>query len=127
MEGDKTTVAREEVYEGMVREFGIEVAKKVSSEDRFEQLGETDFDMTPFVYGEITFPPIAEILDLLNERGLIRDRAVFYDLGSGFGKPCLAAALSLPSKFEKCIGIEYLDGLYQKSLELKSVYDTFRS
>ena len=83
--------------------------------------------MTPFVYGEITFAPIAEILEMLNERGLIKDKAVFYDLGSGFGKPCLAAALSLPSKFEKCIGIEYLDGLYQKSLELKAVYDAFRS
>ncbi len=52
--------------------------------------------MTPFVYGEITFAPIAEILDDLNIKGLIRDKALFYDLGSGFGKPCLAAALSLP-------------------------------
>ena len=37
---------------------------------------------------------------------------VFYDLGSGFGKPSLAAAISLPEEFSKCIGIEYLDGLY---------------
>ena len=107
----------------MVSEFGIDKAKKVSSEDRFEQLGEVDCEMTPFVYGEITFEPIAEILDMLDLQGLIRDRSIFYDLGSGFGKPCLAAALSLPSKFAKCIGIEYLDGLFQKSLELKKVYD----
>ncbi len=114
---------RKSKYESMVREFGIEKAKKVSSEDRFEQLGEVDCEMTPFVYGEITFEPIAEILDMLESQGMIRDRSVFYDLGSGFGKPCLAAALSLPLKFGKCIGIEYLDGLYQKSLELKKVYD----
>ena len=79
--------------------------------------------MTPFVYGEITFEPIAEIIDMLESMEMIRDRSIFYDLGSGFGKPCLAAALSLPSKFSKCIGIEYLDGLFQKSLELKKVYD----
>ena len=52
-------------YKQMVAEFGIEKAKKVSSEDRFEQLGEVDCEMTPFVYGEITFEPIAEIIDML--------------------------------------------------------------
>ena len=50
---------------------------------------------------------------------------VFYDLGSGFGKPSLAAALSLPEEVSKCIGIEYLDGLYQESLNLKAVYDKY--
>ena len=75
--------------------------------------------MTPFVYGEITFEPIAEILIDLKSKGVIKPQSVFYDLGSGFGKPCLAAALSLPEQFKVCIGIEYLDGLYQKSLELK--------
>ena len=50
---------------------------------------------------------------------------VFYDLGSGFGKPSLAAALSLPWEVSKCIGIEYLDGLYQESLNLKAVYDKY--
>ncbi len=112
VEGD----TRKTRYDSMVKEFGVEKAKKVSSEDRFEQLGEVDFEMTPFVYGEITFEPIAEILDMLNNKGLIGDKTVFYDLGSGFGKPCLAAAISLPSKFSKCIGIEYLDGLYEASL-----------
>ena len=52
---------------------------------------------------------------------------MFLDLGSGFGKPCLAAALSLPEHFKVCIGIEYLDGLYQKSLELKEVYDNLKT
>ena len=50
-------------------------------------------------------------------------RAVFYDLGSGFGKPCLAAALTLPFYLEKCIGIELLDGLYEKSLQLQKQYE----
>ncbi len=79
--------------------------------------------MTPFTYGEITFEPIAEILNEIKEKIINKGEAVFYDLGSGFGKPCLAAALSLPGVFKRCIGIEYLDGLYSKSLELKAVYD----
>ncbi len=53
---------QKEIYEKLVEGFGIDVAKKVSSDDRFEQLGEADFDMTPFTYGEINFEPIAEIL-----------------------------------------------------------------
>lgn len=80
--------------------------------------------MTPFTYGEITFEPIAEILKDLCEKGLIKSgSSIFYDLGSGYGKPCLAAAIGVPGVFSKCIGIEYLDGLYAKSLELKALYD----
>ena len=113
------------IYNEMIEDFGIERAKKVSSEDRFEQLGEVDIQMTPFTYGEITFEPIYEVLTYLKNEGLLPKKSgnLFYDLGSGFGKPCLAAALSLPEELSKCIGIEYLDGLYQESLKLKEVYD----
>ena len=52
--------------------------------------------------------------------------AIFYDLGSGFGKPCLAAALALPTYFKNCVGIEYLDGLYKESLSLQSTYNKYR-
>lgn len=41
----------------------------------------------------------------------------------GYGKPCLAAAISLPQFFAKCIGIEFLEGLLEKSWELQKVYD----
>ena len=56
-----------EVYDNLVGSFGISEANKISSQDRFEQLGELDFDMTPFTYGEITFEPVAEILVYLKE------------------------------------------------------------
>ena len=87
--------------------------------------------MTPFTYGEITFEPVAEVLLYLKEQDLLPKfddarKLVFYDLGSGFGKPCLAAALSLPSIFSTCYGIEYLEGLYAKSLELKADYDSYK-
>jgi len=77
--------------------------------------------MTPFTYGEITFEPIAEILSSLSLEG--KSGLTFYDLGSGFGKPCLAAALVLSKELSRCVGIEYLDGLYDKSLELKEAYE----
>lgn len=49
-------------------------------------------------------------------------RRCFYDLGSGMGKPSVTAALTLPDYFEKCVGIELLEGLYNKSLELATAY-----
>ena len=114
-------------YHEIVADFGFDRAKKISSDDRFEQLGEVDVQMTPFTYGEITFEPIYEILRYLKQEGMLPKKSgnVFYDLGSGFGKPSLAAALSLPEEVSKCIGIEYLDGLYQESLNLKAVYDKY--
>ena len=76
--------------------------------------------MTPFTYGEITFGPMAEVLRSLPLDG--KSGLTFYDLGSGFGKPCLAAALVLSKELSRCVGIEYLDGLYEKSLQLKEAY-----
>ena len=45
----------------------------------------------------------------------------FYDLGSGTGKGVVSMSLIHP--FRKCIGIEYLDALYDLSQEVKQVYD----
>ena len=107
--------------------------------------------MTPFTYGETVsiliktyfciqmFESFADILTGLQDKlGLFQDSekpsGVFYDLGSvsllqnsqyiqGFGKPSLVAALVLPKYLSKSVGIEFLDGLFQKSLELKKIYD----
>ncbi len=45
---------------------------------------------------------------------------VFVDLGSGQGKGVLAAALV--HDFDEVVGVEHLEGLYLKSLELKDLY-----
>ena len=39
------------------------------------------------------------------------------------GKPSVTAALTLPDYFTQCTGIELLDGLYNKSLELGAAYN----
>ena len=71
MEGGQELVPRDQEksqrYTEIVEGFGIERAKKVSSEDRFEQLGEVEIQMTPFTYGEITFEPIYEVLTYLKQ------------------------------------------------------------
>lgn len=69
------------------------------------------------------FESFADVLLGMKENfGLFQDSqepsAIFYDLGSGFGKPSLAACLALPNYLKSCIGIEYLEGLYEKSLQL---------
>ena len=81
--------------------------------------------MSPFVYGECVHSSLAElILYIQNKYGLFKGkrRGKFYDLGSGLGKPCITAALTLPEFLESCTGYELLDSLYQKSLELANAY-----
>lgn len=53
---------------------------------------------------------------------LQRPGGVFYDIGSGTGKPSVAAACLHP--FERAGGVEILEGLYNTSLELKQKWDT---
>ena len=53
--------------------------------------------------------------------GFLQKRGgIFYDLGSGTGKPLIAAAVL--HNFGYCYGIEILEGLYTTSLEIQSSY-----
>ena len=47
---------------------------------------------------------------------------LFYDLGSGTGKPVAAAAVL--HNFDVCIGIEILEGLHNASMEILHAYNT---
>jgi len=99
---------------------------RVRAEVIFNQLfdGVTGFDISlknrkkrgisdkAFTYGEITFDSLARILD---QAGTGRGGA-FYDLGSGTGKVVIAAALL--GNFDKAIGIELLEDLFQISQEI---------
>ena len=96
------------------------------------QLAEPEFLISPFVYGETVHASISEFLLMLkNEHGLFTPPAesssseghCFYDLGSGLGKPCITAALTLPDYLTECVGVELLDGLHKKSLELATSYE----
>jgi|GEM_PF-1047874 len=64
-------------------------------------------------YGEIKFKTFAEVIRLCGDAS----GKIFYDIGSGTGKPCIAASLMFD--FAKTIGIEYVPDLYKLSLQAK--------
>jgi len=78
------------------------------------------------VYGEIRFEPFAIIFQKIRELygGLSRPGGKFVDLGSGTGKPVLAAALL--HEWDSCTGIELLHGLHEAALELHSAWTSPR-
>jgi len=72
----------------------------------------SDFDKPSFIYGEIIFDEFVELLKKVNPK---KDD-IFYDLGSGLGKPCLA--ISLAFEIKKAVGIELLADFIKASKEV---------
>ena len=66
-----------------------------------------------FVYGEAVLDSLSKIFSIVNPQ---KDE-VFCDLGSGLGKVILFAAMMYP--FKECLGIELLENLHQKSVEIR--------
>jgi hypothetical protein len=66
-------------------------------------------DDVAFAYGELTEISIAELLDVVEPQS----GEIFYDLGSGAGKPVLWA--SVLYDWHKCCGIELIKGLCELS------------
>lgn len=62
-------------------------------------------------YGEISsMKPLRCMLDLIRQRGGLPAGGRFYDLGSGIGRPVVAAAIL--HNFDECTGIEILPSLH---------------
>lgn len=58
------------------------------------------------------------------QNGVLQARGgYFFDLGSGIGKPVIAAATL--HGFDVCCGIELLEGLYTTSLQLVDRFNSF--
>ncbi len=75
-----------------------------------------------FVYGEINFDSFIEIVDKVKPK----EDDIFYDLGSGTGKPCIA--ISLVYKIKKAVGIELLNNLWETSNKiLKKLREEIRN
>ena len=94
----------------------LEKAKKdakIESESR-------KFIKENFIYGEVNFRSISYILLYLKNVYGIKE-GYFFDLGSGTGRAVIGAALTYP--FEKYIGIELLNSLYNTSIEIKNLFD----
>jgi len=67
-------------------------------------------------YGEVLFDTFWDILEKVNPK----KNSVFYDLGSGTGKPCIIA--SLFAAFSKVVGVEILPDIYRASTEVLDSY-----
>lgn len=74
-------------------------------------------DTEKFLYGEVPFQSWKDILLRANPK---KD-SVFFDLGSGTGRIVMASHLL--SDFRKCVGVEILKGLFEKSCEVKAEFE----
>eukprot|EP00954_Amorphochlora_amoebiformis_P008442 655626-Amorphochlora_amoeboformis.AAC.1 len=99
--------------------YEVSIGKKASSKERDEkQLG-----ASTLVYGEIRFEPYGITIEKIKKwyGGLKKSGGVFYDIGSGTGKPTFAAALL--HDFDKACGVEILEGLWKISNTLLDRWD----
>ena len=87
--------------------YAVSAKARVDHEENTEHL----------LYGEITLESWREIVRLANPK---KD-AVFFDLGSGTGKPAMLSHLAFD--FKKIVGVELLKGLHDKSLQIKNSFD----
>ena len=95
------------IYQWLFKYCSCNEAKRISKEARQD----SPFEGQSFVYGEITYPSFATILKHI--KPYIKRDGVFYDLGSGTGRPVFAAALL--SDFSRCRGIELVPELHQEA------------
>ena len=114
---------KERAYASLIEVHPTSVGKMVSRKER-EARRLRSQDMT---YGEIKFTSFGRIFSWIRERlgELQEPGGVFYDLGSGTGKPVFAAALL--HDFDRCVGIELLEGLHACALELQTRWDAMKT
>ena len=103
-------------WEKLYQTCSTSIGKKISKNER-KKLG---INNSNFVYGEISFKALAEIL-YNNQYINLKNCHTFYDLGSGTGRAIFAA--SYIHNFRKLCGIEILQGLHQEATKIKNRYD----
>jgi hypothetical protein len=113
---------REPIFEQIYEEYPLRLARIIAKKEIDEQ---GHFE-TAFRYAETSYEEIGIMLRKIKEKhGGLKQKEVqgqiFYDLGSGFGKPSFAAAILFP--FAKVIGIELLEGLHVMSNEILKLWE----
>ena len=110
-----------QTFHYIFRDISHETATKISNQARAEGKERSN----NLIYGEITnLTPFSFIFGFLSDRKEVLwgdETRVFVDLGSGTGRPVIAAALL--HTFELCIGIEFVPDLFKASLRIKSLYE----
>ena len=85
----------------------------ISNAARAKFSGSTD----KMLYGELPFETWRKIVEFANPK----QEATFYDLGSGTGRVVIQSHLLF--NFKKCVGVELLDGLHDKALEVRDLFN----
>jgi Histone methylation protein DOT1 len=108
--------AEKTLYDKLFASHPVSVGKAISKKEREQSVS----DSTTLVYGEISFEAFAIILSLIKSKFGLPKGGIFTDLGSGTGKPVVAAALL--HSFELCQGVEILEGLYTTSVQIEKMW-----
>jgi hypothetical protein len=124
-------IEAKDIYDAVMQAFPSTLGKAVSKKER----DELSLKSPNLVYGEITFETFGTVIEKIRKvygvpgvgasgpAGVLQTRGgIFYDLGSGTGKPVIAAAVL--HNFDVCYGIETLEGLYSVSLDALNSYNT---
>ena len=125
---------RNAIFESLVDTFPTKKGKDISKKERNAK----SIYHSSLTYGEIDFKSFARTLERVKttygvpgngstpDGGILQSPGgIFYDLGSGTGKACVAAALLHP--FSAIGGIEVLEGLHAMSVELAHEYMVSRT
>eukprot|EP00753_Platysulcus_tardus_P015823 PLAT5299.3.p1 GENE.PLAT5299.3~~PLAT5299.3.p1 ORF type:complete len:288 (+),score=119.82 PLAT5299.3:45-908(+) len=107
-------VETEKAYNSLFRSAPLSEGKKLSRAEREELKLLRNKSLT---YGEVDFRNFAMVLRKLG----VPAGSTFVDLGSGTGRAVFAAALV--EDFAHCIGIELLEGLYNASQDVLSLWE----
>eukprot|EP00968_Pinguiococcus_pyrenoidosus_P023649 scaffold3928_cov257-Pinguiococcus_pyrenoidosus.AAC.12 len=122
---------KQDLYNEAFVDHDVCVGKALSRQER----DKTGLRKHTLVYGEIRFDSFALALQKVKHiygvpgarpetpaEGIMQQPGgIFYDIGSGTGKPTVAAALVHP--FSKAYGIELLSTLHQASLTIKEKWE----
>ena len=120
-------LARKHIFESLTS-LNYDLARTASRSERKALGKERDGTLT---YGEVPYSAMSDILEKIHELRMDLDPHhtsdepfrddVFIDLGSGAGRPCLAAAISY--KFKSCVGIEILKSLHDQAVRAAKQYE----
>ena len=106
------------VYDAITGEYSTTICKAVSKKQRNDE----NLKRGTLVYGEIHFKTYALTFEKIKRLygGLQSPGGVYYDIGSGSGKPVFASILM--HEFSSAVGIEILSGLHKVSLEMLEIW-----
>jgi SAM-dependent methyltransferase len=105
----------EATYNDLFTDTSLEIGKSLSKSEREQKNLNEDKSL---IYGEVEYKSFYAILRKVQPIA----GPTFYDLGSGTGKAVFAARLT--ADYDRCIGIEILQGLHTQAFNITERYNS---